>query len=215
MQVIESDAESGDCVSIEREQPSTAFKPMPAYGVDSVVARQVGHQTPDIYIKIGDILPPFKADELTGAFNALNKTTNFDDRGMGPISSNGVFKPQSIENKGSVIVGDNHFRTAEGGDSLTGIETSQLTDQPTDDYVKLGDIKGVTGEQDPGALYCTGHCFETFETIAGMYSFGELLNRVFEIGGTSGPGGTSFMTGNIGFPTNNIEGSVGPGGDDI
>ena len=77
MQVIESDAESGDCVSIEREQPSTAFKPMPAYGVDSVVARQVGHQTPDSYIKIGDILPPFKADELTGTFNALYKTTNF------------------------------------------------------------------------------------------------------------------------------------------
>ena len=57
------------------------------------------------------------ADELTGTFNALNETTNFDDRGgvtggFSPISGNGVFRPQFIE--------PNHFTPDRGGDSLTG-----------------------------------------------------------------------------------------------
>jgi hypothetical protein len=136
------------------------------------------------------------------------------DQLLGPLGGEGVFSAQNIDEKGSVIVGDNHF-TGAGGDSLTGNETSQPTDQPTDGFIKLGDIKGFTSDQNPGAGYCTGHSFETFEPIAGMDSFGESLNPAFEIGGTSGPGGTSFMTGNIGFPTNNIGGSAGPGGDDI
>ncbi len=55
-----------------------------------------------------------------GAFKALNETTNFDDRGYSPISGEGVFKPQDIDTKGSVIFGDNHFKPGRGGDSLTG-----------------------------------------------------------------------------------------------
>ena len=134
---------------------------------------------------------------------------------LGPLGGEGVFTAQNIDEKGSVIVGDNHFFTGAGGDSLTGNEISQPTDQPTDGFIKLGDIKGFIGDQDPGTGYCTGHCFEAFEPIAVMDSFGGSLNPAFEIGGTSGPGGTSFMTGNIGFPTNNIGGSASPGGDDI
>ena len=129
---------------------------------------------------------------------------------MRPLGGEGVFTAQNIDEKGSVIVGDNHF-TGAGDDSLTGNETSQPQDQPTDDFIKLGDIKGFTGDRDPGA----GYCFEAFERIAGMDSFGESLNPAFEIGGTSGPGATSFMTGNIGVPNNNLGGSAGLGGDDI
>ncbi|MDB4638951.1 hypothetical protein OAE83_00460 [bacterium] len=133
---------------------------------------------------------------------------------LGPPGGEGAFTAQNIDEKGSVIVGENYF-TGAGGDSITGNETSQPTDQPTDDFIKLGDIKGLAGDQDPGAGYCTGYCFESFEPIAGMDSFGESLNLAFEVGGTSGPDSTSFMTGIIGFPTNNIAGSAGPGGDDI
>jgi hypothetical protein len=206
--------DSRDGLSIEKEQPSTAFKPMPAYGVDSVVAPQAAHQIPDDFIKLGDIKGEFQVTEFPG--DVVTGQANSDDSlaYAGSLFGEGVFKPQSIEDKGSVIFGDNHFRTG-GGDSLTGNETSQPTDQPTDGFIKLGDIKGFTSDQNPGAGYCTGHSFETFEPIAGMDSFGESLNPAFEIGGTSGPGGTSFMTGNIGFPTNNIGGSAGPGGDDI
>ena len=99
--------------------------------------------------------------------------------------------------------------------TFDGLIARNETSQPTDDFIKLGDINDFTGDQDPGVGYCTGYCFEAFEPIAGMDSFGESLNPAFDIGGTSGPGGTSFMTGNIGFPTNNIGGSAGAGGDDI
>ena len=129
---------------------------------------------------------------------------------LGPLGGEGVFSAQNIDEKGSVIVGDNHF-TGAGGDSLTGNETSQLPDQPTDDFIKLGDIKGFTGDQDSGA----GYCFEAFEPIAGMDSFGESLNPAFEIGGISGPGATSFMTGQFEMPTDKVGGSADPGGDDI
>ena len=56
---------------------------------------------------------------------------------------------------------------------------------------------------------------ETFEPAAGMNSFGESLNPVLEIGGNAGPGGSTFMTGQFEIPTNNLTGSVDPGGDDI
>ena len=55
MQVIESAVDCGDGVSIEREQPSTAFKTMP-------------HMV--------TFLKPQPIDELTGTFDALNETTN-------------------------------------------------------------------------------------------------------------------------------------------
>ena len=168
----------------------------------------------DGFIKLGDIKGEFQVTEFSG--DVVTGQANSDDSlaYAGSLFGEGVFKPQSIEDKGSVIFGDNHFRTG-GGDSLTGNETSQITDQPTDDFIKLGDIKGFTGDQDPGAGYCTGYCFEAFEPIVGMNSFGESLNPLLENGSNSGPGGTTFMTGNIGFPNNNLGGSADPGGDDI
>ena len=227
---------------------------------------------------------------------------------LGPLGGEGVFTAHNTDEKGSLIVGDNHFKGA-GGDSFTGNETSQLTDQSTDDYIKLGDIKGdrllttggggdsITGEgratkvwtnggastfedsnwiwqdcndvksdQDnndvvigvrenidwtaanggPGSSYLTAKTasktnayvdedvdgfmklgdikgelqttdlrsdsrfvIERFEPAAGMDSFGESLNSALELGSTS------FMTGNIGVPNNNITGSASAGGDDI
>ena len=184
---------------------------MPAYGVDSVVAPQAAHQIPDDFIKLGDIKGEFQVTEFPGDVVTGQAISDDSLAYAGSLFGEGVFKPQSIEDKGSVIFGDNHFRTG-GGDSLTGIETSQLIDQPTDDYVKLGDIKGFTSDQNPGAGYCTGYCFEAFEPIAGMDSFGESLNPAFDIGGTSGPGGMTYMTGQFDMPTDNLSGTAGPGG---
>jgi hypothetical protein len=189
--------DSRDGLSIEREQPSTAFKPMPAYGVDSVVAPQAAHQIQDGYIKIGDILSSFKADELTG-INALNDTTNFDPKILGPISGNGVFKPQDINARGSVIVMDNHFTTGGGGDSITGegrpmnIWTNGgastfndhdrgatvYVDEDVDGFLKLGDIKGELQTTDLRSenrfvieRFASGSAVESFEPLAGMNSF--------------------------------------------
>jgi hypothetical protein len=124
---------------------------------------------------------------------------------LGPLGGEGVFSAQNIDEKGSVIVGDNHF-TGAGGDSLTGNETSQLPDQPTDDFIKLGDIKGELQTTD---LRSENRFFE--ELIKGS-DFVASPNPYLEIGANSGPLGTSFMTGQFDMPTDNLSGTAGPGG---
>ncbi len=229
-------------MSIEREQPFTAFRSMAAF------------------MKLGDIKGEFQADELTGTFNALNETTNVrpskgesisivhpafktgydtdsidslsetfgdgDPRILGPISGEGVFKPQDIDTKGSVIVGDNHFTPDRGGDSVTGegrptkIWTnggaSTFEDRHVGDYDANDAVfsmrENISSTAGPGgSTFMT----ETFEPAAGMNSFGESLNPVLELGANSGPGGTSYMTGQFEVPTDNLGGSANPGGDDI
>ena len=57
-------------MSIEREQPSTAFRSMPhLVTFDGLIARQPGFQESDEFIKLGDIKGEFQADELTGGFD--------------------------------------------------------------------------------------------------------------------------------------------------
>ena len=67
------------------------------------------------------------------------------------------------------------------------------------------------------SMYCTGYCLmdssnpgdstfmtETFEPAAGMNSFGESLNPAPGLGGTAGPGGTTYMTGRFDMPSISI-----------
>ena len=68
-------------MSIEREQPSTGFRSMPAYGMDTSSFKAQPIEDVDGFKKLGDIKDEFQADELTGTFDALNETTNFDDMG--------------------------------------------------------------------------------------------------------------------------------------
>ena len=177
-----------------------------------LIARNQASQPTDNFIRLGDIKGEFKVAQFPG--DVVTGQANSDDSlaYAGSLFGEGVFKPQSIEDKGSIIVGDNQFRTDEGGDSITGNETSQLKDQPTDNFVRLGDIKDFTSDQDPGAGYCTGYCFEAFVPIAGMDSFGESFNHAVDIGGTSGPGGMTYMTGQFDMPTDDLSGTAGPGG---
>ncbi|KZR87492.1 hypothetical protein [Synechococcus sp. MIT S9508] len=251
-QVIKSDAESGDGVSIEREQPFTAFKTMPHITTwDGLIARQAGFQKADEFIKLGDIKGEYEADELPGGFDPLNETTNFDPKILGPISGEGVFKPQDIDTKGSVIVGDNHFTPDRGGDSLTGegrptkiwtnggastfedrtvgdydandavfgvgenidwtaanggngsswltaknaSKVNAYVDEDVDGFMKLGDIGAFQADE---LRSDNSFVMESFEPLAGMNSFGESLNPVAELGGTAGPGASTFMTEKIG-----------------
>ena len=127
------------------------------------------------------------------------------------------------------IKGDRHFTTGGGGDSITGEgrSTKIWTNGGASTFNANDTVVFETGLPVDG-LYdsvhyvsdtpCLGgktHLTETYEPIAEMYSFGESLNPALEIGGTAGPGGTSFMTGNIGIPTNIIGSSASPGGDYI
>ena len=152
----------------------------------------------DDFIKLGDIKGEFQADELTGNFNALNETTNFDPKILGPISGNGVFKPQDIDARGSVIVMDNHFTTGGGGDFITvegrprniwtngGASTFEdrdrgatvYVDEDVDGFLKLGDIKGELQTTDLRSenrfvieRFASGSAVESFEPLAGMNSF--------------------------------------------
>ena len=74
--------------------------------------------------EIGVVHPDFKPDPRgydPGPVGSLSETFGEGDPKMlGPISGEGPFKPQGIDAKGSVIVGDNHFKAGGVGDSLTG-----------------------------------------------------------------------------------------------
>ena len=174
-----------------------------------------------------------------------------DPRILGPISGNGVFKPQDIDAKGSVIWGDNHFTPDRGGDSITGegrpmnswrnADPSPFGDRMTQDFDSNDvvfcngidpDIQRPTHPNDNigtnsdsyfgdeihfftpvasqnGTATFAGsfnlekgdlpHEGEIFQPARGMNSFGESLNPVAELGGTAGPGATSFMPGSENF----------------
>ena len=226
-------------MSIEREQPSTAFRSMPhLVTFDGLIARQPGFQESDEFIKLGDIKGEFQADELTGGFDALNETTNvrptkgesisidhptFKTGYNNGTSQEGLFKPQDIDTKGSVIFGGNNFTPDRGGDSLTGegrptkiwtnggastFEDRLALDFDANDAV-LQMRQNIGGTAGPGgSTFMT----ETFEPAAGMNSFGESLNPVLEVGSTSGPGGSTFMTGQFEMLIDNIGTNSGPGG---
>ena len=164
------------------------------------------------------------ADFRDSELDALNKTTNFDDRGYSPISGEGVFKPQDIDTRGSVIVGDNHFKPGRGGDSLTGegrptnswrnADPSPFEDRTRttsdDDFnaVVFGnridpdiqrpthpnDNVGTTAAPD-GLTYIT----ETFEPLAGMDSFAGSLSPVPGDSGTAEPLCKSYLEPQLGW----------------
>ncbi len=271
--VIKSDAESGDGVSIEREQPSTAFKPMPhitTYGgsyfsaqpekdsFGSFEPRQANLQEAssndqliggkalnwselcdvgtllrkaDDFIKLGDIKGGFQADELTGNFNALNKTTNVRPNKGESIS---IIHPQFSEanGRGDSITGEGRPTKIWTNGGASTFEDRMPLDFDSNDVVTCNGITLDTeapsmsmhqsamnsaGGKDlaENFLDAAGSMTETFEPAAGMNSFGESLNPVAELGTNSGPGGSTFMTGRFDMPTNNLTGSAGPGGDDI
>ncbi len=198
---------------------------------------------------ISIVHPVFKTGYDTGPIGSLSETFgDGDPRILGPISGEGVFKPQDIDAKGSVIFGDNHFTPDRGGDSLTGegrptkiwttggastfedrhvgdydandavfgvrenidwtaanggpgssyltaknaSQSNAYVDEDVDGFMKLGDIKGEL--QTTGLRSDNRFVIERFEPLAEMTSFGESLNPVFEVGGTAGPGASTFMT---------------------
>ena len=189
----------------------------------------------DDFIKLGDIKGEYQVNEFPGDLVTGQEISDGSLAYAGSLFGEGVFKPQSIEDKGSVIFGDNHFRTGDG-DSLTGIDsdgpnyisekgfiTNQLEHGPSlHDSVHcivggtMCSFLGIDSELQTDDLRSENRfVIERFEPAAGMNSFGESLNPLLEIGSNSGPGCTTFMTGNIGFPNNNITGGAAPGGDDV
>ena len=221
-------------MSIEREQPSIAFRSMPHYsnyGSTRFSAQPI--------------------DELTGKVDALNETTNIrptqsevvgvihpsympdprgydpgpigslsetfgdgDPRILGPISGNGVFKPQDIDAKGSATsfevrvfyrIDADIQRPTHPNDNIGTNSDSYFGDE-IHFFTPVASQNGTATfagsfNLEKGDLPMEG---EIFQPAAGMNSFGESLNPVLEVGGTAGPGATSFMTGQFDVPMDNI-----------
>ena len=249
MQVIESDIDYGDGVSIEREQSSTAFRPMPhIVTFDGLIARQAGFQKPDDFIKLGDIKGAFQADELTGGFDALNETTNVRPvKGeiisiVHPEFRTGLINPDSMRpvDFGSFEPRQAMLQEASANDDLTGrkgLNWSELCDVGTslrqaDELtgsfepreVKSVEIGGLKGGQEGEELLPTDadlndvvigvkekvggtFAFETGLPVEGLHDSVHCItdgcgqNVPFgsrfptdNFSGTSGLGGTTFMT---------------------
>ena len=100
------------------------------------------------------------------------------------------------------------FTTGGGGDSLTdaGLVFPGLYDSAG--YEGSGDLTCMSN-----AIDCDrnehGIITETFEPAAGV-DFAGSLNPAPGLGGTAGPGATSFMTGSMGSPTDNFVGNPYP-----
>ena len=210
-QVIKSAAESGDGVSIEREQPSTAFRPMPhitTYGGGYFSAQPEKGSFGSFEPRQEKLQEVFADDQLIGLKGGqegeelLPTDSDFNDVVIGVKEKVGGFRECSAL-----------FTTGGGGDSLTdaGLVFPGLYDSAG--YEGSGDLTCMSN-----AIDCDrnehGIITETFEPAAGV-DFAGSLNPAPGLGGTAGPGATSFMTGQFDFPTNNLTGSADPGGDDV
>ena len=137
--------------------------------------------------EIGVIHPSYKPDPRgydPGPVGSLSETFgDGDPRILGPISGEGVFKPQDIDTRGSVIVGDNHFKPGRGGDSLTGEgrptnSWRNADPSPFEDRMP-GDFDANDFHACPNKVKdLAGNMTEIFEPLAGMHSFAGSLNSV-------------------------------------
>jgi hypothetical protein len=129
------------------------------------------------FMKLGDIKGEFQADELTGTFNALNETTNV--------------RPSKGE---SISIVHPAFKTGyDPGPIGSPVALNSLDVGPVN---KTADKGWWTVDLRSDNRFV----IERFEPAAGMDSFGESLNPIAELGSTSGPGGSTFMTGQFEMP---------------
>ena len=180
----------------------------------------------DDFIKLGDIKGGFQADELTGNFNALNETTNVRPNKGESIS---IIHPQFSEANGR-------------GDSITGegrLMNIWTTGGTSEDKLDVGPVNktadtgwGAVDWRDLDVVIGNGIHLDTKAPSMSMHQ--GAMNSVWlqdaagnttaNIGGKSGPGGSTFMTetfepaagmnsfGESLNPVLGVAGTAGPGG---
>ena len=170
---------------------------------------------------------PNAFDVVTGTPRSVTATTNDDDRRFSPISGEGVFMPQTISAKGSVIVGDNHFSAGEDGEALTGMDhrSDVWTNGSATSMEENLDLGRVTPTADQGWWTIDGADFrdpptensvnklrsenrfviERFEPAAGLDSYGESpTSPVLEVADRTDHYGFNAMTGKMGDQSSRI-----------
>jgi len=145
------DCGDGEC--IEREQPSTAFKPMPAYGAlnGSFTANpNLNKPEADGFMKLGDIAgddrfkPSPGGDSLAGEDRPMNVWTNgsatsFEDQTTQDFDSNDVVigVKETIDWTAANGGPGSSYLTAKAAST-----NNAYVDEDVDGFMKLGDIKG-------------------------------------------------------------------------
>ena len=144
------DPADGVCIERDYREPSTASKPMPHITTfDGFASKAVVHPKfqpeGDGFMKLGDIKGELRSDQfgaVRGPLSFVQQDGQTFIKGpegqlLGPISGEGVFKPQEIDQKGSFIADDNHFTN--GADAVGLAVRGPLSDaQP--------EVDGVTGQ---------------------------------------------------------------------
>ena len=169
----------------------------------------------------GALHSSFKAqpiDELTGTFNALNETTNVRPAKGESISIchgdaiTGDGRPMNVwingsatsfeDSKGFLDVGNCANDAVFGMRQNIGTNSDSYFGDEIHFFTPVASQNGTATFARSfnlvrGDLVMEG---EPFQPAAGMNSFGESLNPVLELGGSSGPGGSTFMTGQFEMP---------------
>ena len=240
MQVIGWFVDSGDGVCIERDHPSTVLSPMQsiinsAPSVFSTTKPSItGIRDADFAHEVSSGIEAKGWWTVDGAdFRSLESHPQWQPLSLiqqgvqiyvegpegvllGPISGEGVFKPQEIDHQGSVIVGDNHFMLADPDgqrpiqpkgaaphglidpeyDELAGnpgpVEPAPLSGllMEADGFMKLGDVKGeVAG----------GHPALSSWTVEGNFcaeaESHDVITNLVQHGGIDGGGFNIWTTG--------------------
>ena len=170
---------------------------------------------------------PYAFDVVTGTPRSVTATPNDDDRRFSAISGEGVFVPQTISAKGSVIVGDNHFNAGEDGEALTGMDhrSDVWTNGSATSMEEKLELGRVTPTADQGWWTIDGADFrdpptensvnklrsenrfviERFEPAAGLDSYGETpTSPVPEVADRTDHYGFNAMTGKMGDQSSRI-----------
>ncbi len=153
---------------------------------------------------VGDnhFTPDRGGDSLTGEGRPMNvwingSATSFEDSNWIWQDCNDV---KSDQHNNDAVFGMREnidWTAANGGPgssylaAKTASKTNAYVDEDVDGFMKLGDIKGELQTTDLRSD--NSFVIERFEPSAEMNSFRESLNPVVELGGTSGPGGSTFM----------------------
>ncbi len=240
MQVIGWFVDSGDGVCIERDHPSTALNPMQSIinsapsvffatkpsitGIrDADFAHEVssGIEAKGWWTVDGADFRSLESHPQQQPLSLIQQGGQIYAEGpdgvmLGPISGEGVFKPQGIEYQGSVIVGDNRFMPVDPDgqrpiqpkgaaphglidpeyDELAGnpgpVEPAPLSGllMEADGFMKLGDVKGEVAGGHPALSSLT-----IADNLSAVAESHDVITNPVQHGGIEGGGSNIWTTG--------------------
>ena len=97
--------------------------------ITAMVCESGGHKPPPPLRTMPHYRDWFSFQPQTESFGSFTPGKE-KGRGATPISGEGAFKPQGVDDKGSIIVGDNHFKTEAGADPIVDYRQPDIQHAP-------------------------------------------------------------------------------------